>query len=272
MKLEGSNILLTGATGGIGRELATQLADKGAHLLLSARDTDALNTLVEELAAKGVSATAMPADLASPGAGNQLGADCLQNTTPDAVIHCAGAMLFGEFETSTPEAIDTLWQINTLAVLQLTRALLPAMRQRGRGRFVFVGSVFGALAFPMYALYSASKFALRGFSEALRRELDGSGVGVTYVAPRYTETALNRGGPERAAAALKIARDSPAIVARGIVTALEHDRKRYSFGWAERFFMKLNALFPWLVDRALRGQTRQLRAVARDATTPTPAH
>ncbi|WP_043765003.1 SDR family oxidoreductase [Algiphilus aromaticivorans] len=268
MKLEGSNILLTGATGGIGRELATQLAERGANLLLSARDTEALHSLAEELGALGALATVMPADLSSPDAGTRLGADCLGHRTPDAVIHCAGAMQFGEFETSSPEAIATLWQINTLAVLQLTRALLPAMHVRGSGRFVFVGSVFGSLAFPMYALYSASKFALRGFSEALRRELDGSGIGVTYVAPRYTETALNQGGPERAAAALKIARDTPTAVARKIVAALERDRDRYSLGWAERFFMKLNALLPWLVDRALRGQTRQLRAVVRDALPP----
>ena len=263
MKLADTTILLTGATGGIGRALALALAGRGAHLILSGRDPEALESLAAELRTGHSGIDTIAADLSQPDGGLRLGRACLQRAVPDAVIHCAGVMQFGAFDTGDPAHLERLWQVNTLSAMQLTRQLLPAMRQRRSGRLIFIGSVFGSIAFPMYAAYSASKFALRGFSEALRRELHGSGVTVTYIAPRYTETALNDGGPARAAEALKLARDTPEAVALGIVATMERDRGWRVFGFAERIFMKLNALFPRLIDRALRGQARQLHAIAR---------
>jgi short-subunit dehydrogenase len=263
MKLAKATIVLTGATGGIGRALAIALAERGARLILSARQAEALDALAAELRARDAEVRTIRADLALPEGGTRLGGDCLEQGVPDAVIHCAGVMQFGAFDAADQALVDRLLQVNTVSAMELTRRLLPAMRTRGSGRLIFVGSVFGSIGFPMYAAYSASKFALRGFAEALRRELDGSGVAVTYVAPRYTETALNDGGPAQAAEALKLARDTPETVALGIVAAMERDRSWRAFGFAERIFMKLNALFPRLVDRALRGQTRRLQAIAR---------
>src|SRR6202030_2205215 len=99
----------------------------------------------------------------------------------DVLVNCAGIASFGLFDKQTPQSMETLWRINVLAPMQLTRALLPQMTARRHGRIVNIGSVFGSIGFAYFTTYSASKFAIRGFSEALRRELEGSGIGVTYV-------------------------------------------------------------------------------------------
>lgn len=259
MKLQSSTVLLTGASGGIGHALARELARRGARLLISGRDTAKLAALSAELRSRGAEVSMLPADLSTAEGPERLAQAALSGGVPDLVVHCAGSMSFGRLDAVPAEAITRLWQTNVIAPSLLTRALLPALRKQGRGRLVFVGSIFGSLAFPMYASYSASKFALRGFAEALRRELDGSGIGVTYVAPRYTRTALNDGAPARIAQALAMHQDEPAAVAARIADAVERDRREVYFGFAERIFVKLNAWFPWLVDRGLRAQTQRMR-------------
>lgn len=265
MNLRNAKVLLTGASGGIGREVALELATQGATLQICGRDIERLDTLANELRQRGARVRVLMADLAEA-EGIQRLADAAQaDGAPDLVIHCAGSLSFGALEDSSPQAIEQLWRTNVLAPMLLTRALLPALRRRGSGRFVFVGSIFGSLAFPLYASYSASKFALRGFAEALRRELDGSGIGVTYVAPRYTRTALNAGTPERIAAATKMAQDEPREVAQRIVAAVAQERRDLYFGVFERLFVRINAWFPWLVDRALRAQTRRMRELVANS-------
>ncbi|ULQ47249.1 SDR family oxidoreductase [Flagellatimonas centrodinii] len=262
MNLRHHTILITGATGGIGEALARQLADRGARLQLSGRASPQLDSLVAELVERGAEAIALPADLADPEGAQRLANHCLPEGLPDVIIHCAGMMHFGDYADVRGGTVDALMQVNALSPMQLTRALLPALQRRGSGRLVFVGSVFGSLAFPLYATYSASKFALRGFAQALRRELDGSGVDVTYVAPRFTDTRLNQGAPAQIAEHTKMARDTPEQVAAAIVVAIEQGRRYRWFGWAERLFMTVNSLWPSLIDKALRKQTRQMRAIA----------
>ena len=171
MKINGAVILLTGATGGIGRALVDELAQREARLLISGREGPGLTQLVADLRHRGVQAVALPADLSSPDGAQALAEACLAEGVPDCVIHCAGTLHFGEFADMDAATLDRLMQINLLSPMQLTRALLPAMQARGSGRLLFVGSVFGSLGFPLYSAYAASKFALRGFSEGLRREL-----------------------------------------------------------------------------------------------------
>ncbi len=110
-----------------------------------------------------------------------------------------------------------------------------------RGQIVNVGSIFGSIGFPCFASYSASKFALRGFSEALRRELADSGVTVTYVAPRFTRTGFNHGAVARMADALRMNQDEPETVARDVVDAIERDGRNRYFGWPEKFFVRINS-------------------------------
>lgn len=271
MKLQGKRVLLTGATGGIGRALASALAARGASLVLSGRSEVSLFSLQRILLQDGApSVEIIAADLSAADGPESLAQRATQHGHAlDLVIHCAGQAHCGAFESLDAAALESLWHTNVLAPMRLTRALLPSLRTQAGSRIVFVGSIFGSIAFPYYAAYSASKFALRGFAEALRRELDGSTVGITYVAPRYTRTAFNEGASSQLAGALKQGQDSPELVAQLIVRAIERDAADAYFGWPEKLFVRINALLPRLVDNSLRAQTRQMRAALPGLTSPT---
>ena len=263
MNLSGQRILITGAAGGIGSELTLALAGKGAELLLVDRDADRLDQLRHSVLASGGKAHVMPCDLAAAEAPQMLAARAIASQGGiDVLVNCAGVASFGRFEQQTPANLEALWRINVLAPMQLTQALLPQMLLRGRGRIVNVGSIFGSIGFAYFTTYSASKFAMRGFSEAIRRELEGSGVGVTYVAPRYTKTPLNDGAVSRMAQAVGMNSDEPSLVARHVVRAIERDCKDYYIGWPESLFVRINAILPRLVDGALRKQNAKTRAFA----------
>lgn len=184
----------------------------------------------------------------------------------DVLINAAGTVEFTEFADQDPATIDRVIQTNVLAPMQLTRLLLPEMLERGEGRIVNIGSVFGSIGFACFASYSASKAALRGFSEALRRELADTGVGVTYVAPRAVRTPFN--SPEVCAMAerVKMKMDEPGLVARRIVDAVEQERAELYIGFPESLFVRLNAVLPRLVDRALRKQNRIMRGFTQRGT------
>jgi len=263
MRLEESCILLTGASGGIGRAVALQLAAAGARLWLSGRRETELQGLASDIRSAGGRAEVVATDLDAAGAASALVAQVLRSTPRlDMVINCAGTMHFGLFEATPDEALERLLRTNLLAPMRLVQAALPALRRNGGGLVVNVGSIFGSIAFPCFATYSATKFALRGFSEALRRELAGSGVDVLYFAPRYTRTALNSGAISEMAQALSMNQDDPAAVARALVEAIRSNRKERYLGWPEKLFVRINAWFPRLVDAALRKQGEQMRPYA----------
>jgi len=263
MNISGQRILITGAAGGIGSELAIALAEKGAKLLLADRDTQKLERLKQEIRSWGDRVNIIPCDLAASGASQALAAQATAAMGGvDVLVNCAGIASFGLFAEQTPESLEALWRVNVLVPMQLARALLPQMTARGHGRIVNIGSVFGSIGFAYFASYSASKFAVRGFSEALRRELEGSGVGVTYVAPRYTKTPLNDGAVNRMAEAVGMNSDEPSVVAQHVVRAIEQDRKDYYIGWPESLFVRINAILPRLVDGALRKQNVKTREFA----------
>lgn len=255
MNISGQRILIAGAAGGIGRELTLALAALGAELVLVDIDANKLRQLKLSLREHGSRALVFPCNLAAPDALQRMVDQVLDATDGvDILINCVGVASFGLFENQTAESMESLWRINVLAPMQLSRALLPQMTARRHGRIVNIGSIFGSIGFAYFTTYSASKFAMRGFSEALRRELEGSGVGVTYVAPRYTRTPLNDGAVSRMAQAVGMNSDEPAVVARHVVRAIEKDRKDYYIGWPECLFVRINALLPRLVDGALRKQ------------------
>ena len=172
----------------------------------------------------------------------------------DILINLAGAMYFGSYKNEDEQTTESLFNVNVLAPMQLSRALLSLM-QRG-SRIVNIGSIFGSIAFAYYTTYSATKFALRGFSEALRRELADSGVGVTYIAPRATRTPFNDQAVYDLSSKIKMNFDSPDHVAGQIVSAIKADARERFLGKPESLFVRLNSLFPRLIDMALRKQNR----------------
>ena len=257
MKLAGSRVLLTGATGGIGRALALELSRRGAHLALLARDEARLAAVAREAGANGGRVLTFRFDLALRDGHTGIVRQVVGALGGlEALVNNAGISHFSAYADEEPAAIARLIDVNVNGPLLLTRAVLPHFLQQRAGHIVNVGSILGSIAFAHFAAYSASKFALRGFSEALRRELDSTGVRVSYIAPRTTETAMNAGAARAFMAETGAAVDSPEAVARLIADAVEHDRPQVFVGRPESFFVRLNALVPRLVDRALAPRKR----------------
>lgn len=264
MKLNACRTLLTGAGSGIGRSLAEKLSERGARLVLLGRDRERLEETARNLAQHGGSATSIAFDLAAAEGHERVISETVSLLGGlDLLINNAGVSSFREFSAETADGIRRLIDTNLTAPLLLTRAALPAMLDCGSGRIVNVGSILGSIGLPHFAAYSASKFGLRGFSQALRRELADTGVQVTYVAPRTTRTAINPEALYRMSEATGTATDSPDAVADAIVAAIEGDRDEAYLGWPEKLFVRINALLPKLVDGALRKQTRIARRFVR---------
>jgi uncharacterized protein len=217
MHLDGSTVLLTGATGGIGRSVAHALAGRGARVLLSGRRAEQLEELRAELDGRG---DCLPADLAERDAPASLAE---RAGAVDVLVANAGLPASGVVDDFTPEQIDRALDVNLRAPVQLTRALLPGMLERGRGHVVLVSSLAGKVAPMRSALYSATKFGLRGFGAGLREDLHGSGVGVTVVFP-----GLVREAGMFAEAGVRLPRwvgtATPDEVAAAVVRGIEQDR------------------------------------------------
>jgi short-subunit dehydrogenase len=183
VQLAGARVLVTGATGGIGGAIARALHERGAHVLLSGRRRDALDELAAEL---GAPAAVVAADLAERSGPTELAAAA---GAVDVLVANAGLPASGRVEDFNDEQIDRALDVNLRAPIQLTRALLPGMLERGRGHVVFVSSLLGKTASPRSALYSATKFGLRGFAAGLREDVEASGIGVTVVFPGFVSDA-----------------------------------------------------------------------------------
>jgi short-subunit dehydrogenase len=246
--------LLTGASGGIGRAIAAALGPHCAELVLVGRDAA---RLAESAAAAGPAARSVVADLASVE-----GRDAISLPGINLLINNAGAGDFAWLESQSDATLARIVETNVLAPMQLTRRLLPELRRQPEAWIVNLGSIMGYLGYPGHAAYCASKFALRGFSEALRRELADGPVRVLYLAPRATRTAMNGAGLCALNAELGVAMDDPALVARELLALLRRPTRERLLGMPEAFFARLNQLMPGLVDRALR---RQLPIIRRHA-------
>jgi short-subunit dehydrogenase len=179
VRLQGTTALLTGATGGIGRAIALALHDRGAHVLLSGRRAEQLEEVRVRL---GQGADTLPADLADPDAAAELAARAGE---VDVLVANAALPASGRLDGFTTQEIDRALDVNLRAPMQLTRALLPGMLERGSGHVVLVSSLSGKVASSGSAVYSATKFGLRGFAAGLREDLHLTGVGVTVVFPGF---------------------------------------------------------------------------------------
>ena len=262
--------VLTGATGGIGRAMALRLGPLCESLILVARDAAALAALARDIEAAGGRARAVPADLTTP-AGREAVLRAAAETRGgiDLLVNNAGAGGFAWLADQDDAALERIVHVNVLVPMQLTRRLLPLMLAQPAARIVNVGSIFGYLGYPGHAAYSASKFALRGFSEALRRELADGPVQVTYFAPRATRTAMNGAALCALNAELGVTMDTPETVAAALIALLEKPARERPLGMPERLFARLNQIVPWLVDRALRRQLPVIRRHAHDTTPKT---
>lgn len=260
MNLHGKSILLTGATGGIGAEVALALSQAGARLLLTGRDPNKLVALLARLSGSGH--LALAADLANADDRAKLVAKA-QRMPINILINLAGTNEFSLLTDTSEGSIAQQLDMNLLAPITLCHDLAVHLAAQSESAIVNVGSILGSIGVAGSSVYCASKFGLRGFSEALRREYADTPLQVFYVAPRATDTAMNSAQVRQMNTELGTATDSPQQVASLIVETLQQDRRVRYFGWPERLFVRLNALFPALVDRALLKQLPIIRSYAK---------
>lgn len=249
-------VLITGAGTGIGRALSIEAAKKGFDLILVGRT---VSTLEETLSMCSTSSARIVVADVTQAEGRALIADAVGGSL-DILINNAGVLSVGHLADIGDADLQKMANTNLVAPMALTRDLLPALR-RSKGRIVNIGSVFGDIAYPFFAGYSATKFGLRGFSDAMRRELSGAGIGVTYIAPRATRTAA-----ESAFAALVEPMDmtldtADAVAAQAWDAILKGKRESFPKG-KERFFVKVQRLFPSLVDKSVGAQARDPKTLA----------
>jgi short-subunit dehydrogenase len=246
--LEGKQVVLTGAAGGIGSLVAVRLAALGA--VVTGVDRTESPACAESILA----------DLSSE-VGLAALSRQLESRHVDILVNIAGLQYFGPFEAQSADNIWLGYAVNLIAPATLIRAVLPQMQVRGSGQIVNIGSMLGAVKYPFFAAYSSSKAGLQGLSEGLRRELHGSGIALTYIAPRAARTAFNSPAVMRFMELTKMQTDAPELVADRIVAAIVARKAEVFIGFQERMFMRLNALLPRLIDAGIAGQTAKARHI-----------
>jgi uncharacterized protein len=231
MDIRGQRVLLTGASYGIGASMARAFARRGGRVVMVARSVGALERLAAE-----VGAVALPADLSRPDEVNGLvdrAADAAGGPI-DILINNAGVGVIGPFEARTPEEIANEVQVNLVAVLELTRQVLPGMLQRDHGHLVFLSSLQASAPTPGFAVYGATKAALSHFAAILRLELVNTSVGTTLVAPGPVDTPMwdrVEASPfttallRRYSQARLLTKGDPAVLAENIAAAVERDSR-----------------------------------------------
>jgi short-subunit dehydrogenase len=192
--LKGKRILLTGATGGFGREFAIQLQELGAHLILSGRDKSKLDSIANQLGPPdegGGIIGLITANLSDRKGCEELYDRCLEMTPEiDILINNAGIMAYGDFHEVPQDKWEQLMEINLLSTMRLTYLFLPSMLKRRQGHIVLMSSVAGFAGSRQSSAYSASKFGMRGFGLSLYGEVHKKGIDVTILHPFWADTPI----------------------------------------------------------------------------------
>lgn len=260
MNWQQHHILLTGATGGLGQALCRQLTDKGARVTLIGRHVGRLQELASALQQPFLHADVLADDFIE-----RVNAYVkAQNDYPvTALINNAAVTYVGQFEMAPRGDIARVVQTNLIRPMELCHLVLPQLP--AHGWVMNIGSVFGAIGFPGQALYNASKFGLRGFTQGLQRERDGNQARVFYCAPRAIKTPLNDGLMESMNRVLKTSQDSPELVAQQVIKQLEKGTLNTTIGWPEKLFVRLNGLIPSLIDSSMKKPRQLLKQLTKGA-------
>jgi NAD(P)-dependent dehydrogenase (short-subunit alcohol dehydrogenase family) len=252
--LDGQVILITGAGGGFGREMIRQFLDQGGRLILADLRSAPIEQAVEWASAgrgaqtRGAILGRLAVDLAEPGGGADLAERALALAPVDLLVNNAGIGLFGSIEAIPPARWEALMQINLLAPIRLTAALLPQMIARRGGHIANVASVAGLVGAPGLAAYCAAKFGLRGFAEALAADVRAHGIDVTTIYPFFARTpilnaerfgtATSRQIPERLIY-------DPAFVVAQLIDGIRRRKQHVYPGAVPRQIDILRRVAPW---------------------------
>jgi short-subunit dehydrogenase len=243
-------VFITGASSGIGKGVALEIAARGAHLGLLARREELLNEIVDEARAKGVKAIAVAADVRDAKAVREA-ADRVRGALGpiDMLIANAGIGTADHALRLTPEHAANVININVLGAINSVAAVLPEMVERKRGRLVAISSLAAYRGLAKSAAYCASKAALSSYFESLRIDLRDSGVGVTIIHPGFIKTPLTSGREAKMPYLMEL-EDG----VRKIVSAIEREKKSYAFPWQLATIVRAGLIMPtamydWIAAR-----------------------
>lgn len=251
MNLKGKTVVVTGASSGIGRATALALSRRGANVVLGARRSELLDQVASECAAMGVSARTVPTDVARHD-------ECVRLIAAagpvDVLVNNAGFAVFDSVAEAKPDDLEQMMRTNYLGTVFCTQAVLPQMLERGSGTIVNVASIAGLMGYARMSGYCATKFAVVGFSEALRDEVIGRGVRVALVCPGTTDTEFfvkaERG--KMPGASRLILAVSPDRVARAVCDAAEDSAYRRVLPLSAAAFTRLKEIAPRLAHALFR--------------------
>ncbi|MCB1828488.1 MAG: SDR family oxidoreductase [Coxiellaceae bacterium] len=255
-QFKAKTIIITGATAGIGRSLAIQLAELGAHVVLAARNLERLNEVAAECQKKQAKVLVVQTDVAKK-------TDCqhlIEQTVNtfggiDILINNAGVSMWALFDEITDVSmLETIMQVNFFGSLYCTHYALPYLK-KSKGLIVGVSSTIGKVPIPTRSGYAASKFAMRGFFDVLRNELEDDGVGVTMIYPGFIATevrerALGSDGKPLGKSPLNESRGMSAdACAKGIIKAMRKRQRACNLPMDAKIIIFLNTFFPVLTAK-----------------------
>lgn len=248
-------VVLFGASSGIGRETALRFAQRGARVVVAARNEQGLQSLVEEIHQRGGEASAIPADTTDfeqVKAVADLAVE--QYGHLDTWVHLAGVSLYASFEQTAPEEFRRVIDVTLMGQVYGAMAALPHLRREGRGALIHISSVAAGRALPLQSAYSAAKHGIKGFVEALRTELqhDNVPISVTNIMPASINTPFFNNA--RTKLGVKPAPlppvYEPQLVAEAILYAAEHPQRDMVVGGAGKAILLTEAISPSLLDAA----------------------
>lgn len=250
MQLQGKTALVTGASRGIGKAIAVEMAKQGVkRLLLVARDADRLAEAVADLHNLGVEVVALPLDLTQVMEVHTVIAKAWRTYGPiDLLVNCAGVAHQTPFLQAKLPQMQEEVAVNLIAMYTITRLIARRMAARGSGKIVNVSSLMGKLAAPTMATYSATKFAIQGFTQALRVELAPHNVQVVSLLPSLTSTDMVR----NFTLFRGVMPMTPETVARSLILGLRRNSPEILVGWQSHLAVWCSRIMPWLVDKILQ--------------------
>ena len=273
-----SRLLITGASQGIGRALAVAAARRGGKVLAAARSDELLRGLAEEVRRGGGTLETVRADVTSAAdrrAMAEAAVRCFGGL--DVLVNNAGIGATGHFAEAGPERLRRIMEVNFFGLTETTRACLPLLRKGNRPAVLNISSIAGKRGIPARSEYSASKFAVQGFSEALRAEVAKDGIDVLVVCPGLTQTNFSQNMLEqKARMQLDHMRGMTADeAARQVLRALRKGRDETVLTFKGKLIVWVSRFLPWLADRIARRKVLSLfkdEIAARQAQEQTPAH
>jgi short-subunit dehydrogenase len=278
-KIQGSRILITGASQGIGRALAVAAAHRGGKVLAAARSAELLRELAGEVKTKGATLETVVADVTRT-QDRQAMVEAAKRAFGglDILINNAGIGATGHFADVAPDRLRKIMEVNFFGLTETTRVFLPFLKQGVRPAIVNISSIAGRRGIPARSEYSASKFAVQGFSEALRAELYKEGIDVLIVNPGLTQTNFSKNMLEQKA---KVKLDhlrgmTAEEAALATLRAIERGSNEVTLTFKGKLLVLVSRYFPRLVDRIVRKRVRQLfkdeiEARRQQQDNPTPA-